>query len=220
MKQYDQSPDVIQNIESSGEKEKIDKLREIMRPLWKPGFLMVAHGTSLHIAESIIDNGLKARSHLLGSTAIPLFLDKETYEEQPDSVFKQVLHWVHRDYKCLVVIQIPHPDSTSRGGPRYYNDILEELPEEKKVNEGIQGIDVSYVISPVFIQGYIDVENLLFIKNPAYDEKAKMPPPLVQNDWPKHTPSNKPSTEKPVAESKQATATTNIDSTDPNNWVW
>lgn len=221
MSQHDQPIKENAYIESLSEQERINKLREVMKPLWKPGFSTAAHGTSMHVADFIITNGLRANVFLLDSTAIPLLTGAASYEEEPDSVFKQVLHWQHRDYKCIIIIQIPNPDpAKNEGGMNYFNRILEELPDDKKIKEGIPGVDVSYVIQPKFIQGYINVENLSFVKNPAYDESAKIPPPKAPKEWAEHIPLNENASEKPKLESGQTVATNNFDPTDPNNWVW
>lgn len=162
--------------ETLSDQEKIERLRDIMRPLWKPGFSTLAHGTGLHVADSILQKGLKARNFDLGSTTVPIFDNSQSYENQPDAIFDNILHWPHHHYKCLVIIQIPNPAAHERGGLGYFNRVLEEMPAQEKVEVGVQGADSSYIIQKKYIQGYIDVENLVFVENPQYDDTAKLSP--------------------------------------------
>ncbi len=157
------------------EKDKIICLKHILKELYEPSkYSLFAHGTSVETAKKIIKTGLEARNNDLPETVKTLFDSNKSFEKQPDEYFKQFLHWPHRNYKGIVLIALPNPAQNDVGGLRYFNNVFEELPQEKIVDLGIQGFDKRYVIPTRFIKGYIDIEKLKLVKNETYDSNAKI----------------------------------------------
>ncbi|MCK9393229.1 MAG: hypothetical protein WCX30_01705 [Candidatus Paceibacterota bacterium] len=149
--------------------EKISKLRENLKEIYSFEFSTFGHGTSEECAKKILENGLETKNSNLDETIISLFDSSLPYDKQSDEVFKNILNWKHRDYKYIVTVMIPNPKKDEQGGRNYFNSVFEELPEDKKVDVGIQGADREYVIPPHFIKGYIDANSLEFIENEKYN---------------------------------------------------
>ena len=157
------------------EQEKILRLRTGVREAFpSPQFIAFYHGTDVAVAQKILEQGLLAPTKHLASTALNVFDPSKSYEDQDDSAFQKMLAWPHRGYKGLVVIMIPKPAEGEGAGSEYVNSIFEELPQEKKINLGVQGVDRSYVIPPQFIKGYIDAENFTFVENPSFHPQEKI----------------------------------------------
>ena len=146
------------------------KLERLLEKIHLPGFSASGHGTSEHVVNKILEEGLEARSQELSSTARSLS-DPSLLEEP----------WPHRNYRRIVIIQIPNPREGQQGGLTFFNNVFEELPAERQTKIGVQGADRSYVIPPKFIQGYINLDTLEFIENPKFspptqlEDKRKIP---------------------------------------------
>jgi hypothetical protein len=61
-----------------------------------------------------------------------------------------------------------------------FNSVFEELPAERKVSVGVQSADRLYYISPKFIQGYVNLDELEFIENPAFDPPSQLKIKMTQ----------------------------------------
>jgi len=164
----------INPTDSMSEREKIVKLREILAEIFDPNFSTLGHGTSPEIAQKILADGLQTRDRLLDSTAVPLLDSKKTYQDQPDEYFKKLLNWGHRDYKAIVVVMIPNPKEETAGGRRYFDSVFEELPPNKQISVGISGADRCYSIPPRFIKGYVDINNLEFVRNDKFNPPEQL----------------------------------------------
>lgn len=156
--------------------EKIAKLKEALNPIFEKGFSTVGHGTSIEVANRILEDGLYARGNQLDLTTIPLFSQTEgkTYADQIDGAIDTMLHWPHRGYEAIVIVMIPNPQEDEVGGGRYFNSVFDELPEEKAIRIGVQGADRQYVIPSRFIRGYVNTVTGEFIENKTYDSSAKV----------------------------------------------
>jgi len=144
-----------------------NKHARLLETIYKPGFSALGHGTSDEIAKTILANGLEARSNDLSQTAVPLLEYDKSILEQDSEIFLKP--WPHRNYRYVVIIQIPNPGINQPGGNRYFNSIFESLPDDRKVEVGIQGADKSYYIPSRFIQGYINLDTLDLIENPGFN---------------------------------------------------
>ena len=152
---------------NGNEKNKIEILKQNLKEIFGyPKYSTLGHGTNKDQAEKILQNGLESATDELSETVIPL--------DEKEETFKTILNWPHRNYKSIVIVMIPNPNQ-NQGGLSYFNNVFDELPENKKV-DSIAGreFDKQFFISPKFIKGYINVENLSFVNNPLYDENAEV----------------------------------------------
>lgn len=149
------------------EQEKIGLLRERLGVIYDPNYSTLGHGTNEEAAKKILADGLSTKLGMtLNETAIPIFYSDKPYAEQPDEVFSNILHWQHKDYKYIVVVMIPNPKDGQNGGLRHFNSVLEDQTHSEWGERS--------VISPKFIKGYIDANNLQFIENGLYDKTAEV----------------------------------------------
>lgn len=140
-----------------------ENIERILEQIRKPGFSTVGHGTSHEVVGEILKEGLYSNKADINSTCVPL--------NGNEGVFMKP--WPHRNYRCVVVVQIPNPEGEVKG-MRYFNSVFKELDESQKNDVGVQGADRSYVIPTCFIQGYVDLDTMSFIENPKYDQNAKV----------------------------------------------
>ncbi|HEY4487685.1 MAG TPA: hypothetical protein VI483_02885 [Candidatus Paceibacterota bacterium] len=121
-------------------------------------FAVLGHGTNISKAQAILTEGLKARTPLLQTTAVPL-------ENTPRGM-REILHWPHHDHKAIIVIAIP---LTTPSNAEFFDDIQTTYGEE-----------LPHILPPRFIRGYIDVENRKFIPNAGFEKnptfRLKEPP--------------------------------------------
>lgn len=143
--------------------EKSESIDKILDQIMKLGFSTLGHGTSHEVVAGILKDGLYSSKPDLNSTCIPLI--------GTEGVFAKP--WPHRDYRCVVIVQIPNPQGAVKG-MRYFNSVFKDLDESQKNNVGVQGADRSYVIPSGFIQGYVDLDTMSFIENPKYDSHLKV----------------------------------------------
>lgn len=154
--------------EINPDKDKLETLKENLREIFdSPKYYIFGHGTNKEQAENILKIGLESATNSLDSSAIHLDNTEDTYNK--------ILHWPHYNYKFIVIIAIPHQAPGEMGGYYYYDNLFDELPEDRK-RDPRAGSEFrkEYYIKPQFIKGYIDVDSLSLIKNDLYNPEAEV----------------------------------------------
>jgi len=154
--------------EINPDSNKLKTLKENLREIFDlPKCYVFGHGTNKAQAENILKIGLESATNSLDSSAIHLDDTEESYNK--------ILHWPHYNYKFIVIIAIPHQVKGEAGGYYYYDNIFDELPEDRRSDPGAGSeFRKEYYIKPQFIKGYIDVDSLNLVKNDLYNSEAKI----------------------------------------------
>ncbi len=191
------------------------KLDHLLETIYKPGFSTAGHGTTERVAKLILTNGLEARGNDLMSTSVPVISPRKPVEQQDRTKFTDP--WPHRGYKCVVIIQVPNPEKGQLGGSLHFNSIFKELPEDRKVDIGVQGADRSYYIPTRFIQGYVNLETMNFTENPDFD-----PPNQLEVELPPPTRFARAATRAQVkrVDSPPPPTQPKIEDMDADDWTW
>lgn len=157
----------LHEINQENNIEKIKTLKENLREIFdSPKYSTFGHGTTREKAENILINGIESSTSALDETAIRL--------EDNDESYNKILNWKHRNSKFIIIIMIPNP--TDNLGYTYFDNVFDELPENRKSNTSYygRGFGREYYIKPQFIKGYVDVNSLSFVKNELYDPEKKL----------------------------------------------
>jgi hypothetical protein len=167
----------------AGQAEAAAALKRELEPVFRnaPECIIMGHGTGREQAESILREGLRARSPNLNATAIYL-VDKERRENGISAGYEDLLSWPHKGLKAIVVIKMP-AGATGRE-LRKNNRISPD--EHMWVRDGREETAYSsnWVLPAKYIAGFVDAEALKFVPNPLFEENPELPGPLPPRELP------------------------------------
>jgi len=151
-------------------------LEDIFKKYFAPGYSYFGHATGSSYVEKILEEGLNSYDRYIDGTLFPLNGIPGTNDSHAEieKSINSILKFPHRGFKRIVIVAIPNPTDKEHAGLHYFNSVFEELEDNKKIDVGIQGTDISYKIPNEFLVGYIDVKNKCFVENPGYDPNAKV----------------------------------------------